>query len=104
MPGTVVAFGVNQIPYREEERSLLAWLRNEASWESWYHSLVLELNTIGSNGGGHSGRGEQHEQRPGSRKAKKCVGGTLKGPQRLKHQGDKIGKWAEARYLLDHKM
>lgn len=90
VPGTVVAFGVNQIPNREEERSFLAWLRYEASWESWYHSLVLELNTIGR--GGHSGSGEQHERRPGDEKAKKCVGGTLKGPQRLKHQGDTIGK------------
>lgn len=77
MPRTVVAFGVNQIPYREEERSLLAWLRNEASWESWYHSLVLELNTIGSNGGGLSGTREQREQRSGGRKAKKNVLGEL---------------------------
>lgn len=37
-----MAFGGNQIPYRKGKRSALAWLKKEASCESWYHGLVLK--------------------------------------------------------------
>lgn len=71
--------------FREGERSALAWLRKEASCESWYHSLVLKdrAKYKGSPGGGPS-RTCRHVGR-------NCVGGALERPERLRYKGDKTG-------------
>ena len=62
---------------------------------------------IGSNREGHSRREEQHDKgmEVGKQKKKKCIGGTLKGPEGLIYMGErKLESGLKPDERPDHRM